>query len=157
MSRDPTPVNSLLERQDFAAMRAQLEFQSRLLQAARLALPENLRSHCVHCVARDDSLILYADSPAWACQLRYYGPHLRLAVEAASGCSYREIRVRNLLPTITGQVPRPRPTPPSAATVEHVRNCAESTTIPEIREAWKRLEQTLENARRKEQGQSERE
>jgi len=149
MNRDPIPVHNLLQAEGFADMRVQLDLQARLLRIVRQALPEILRHHCLHCVPKDESLVLYADNPAWAYQLRFYGQHLRRALEDATGTNYSEIVVHNLMPSRPAELPHAHPNLPSAAMVDHIKSCAGSASCPELREAWERLGRTLEEARRK--------
>jgi hypothetical protein len=57
-------------------LRTQLQEQQRLLQQVQQWLPAPLSTHCHNAAWQQTRLILAADSPVWADQLRYQTPHL---------------------------------------------------------------------------------
>jgi hypothetical protein len=148
MPGNPIPLSGLLGSVGLASIHAQLEGQERLLRAVRQGLPDFLRGHCPHCVAKDDRLVLYVDSPAFASQVRFFGPSLLAHLEQATGQRFRDIQIRNLLPA----APRPgakRPiTPPAPGITEMLRATADNSSSGEIRDALVRLSQTLDRLRR---------
>jgi hypothetical protein len=148
MTDRPEPVAALLKGSAWASVQAELELQARLLAAVRGDLPDSLAPHCRHCVASAERLIVYADSPAFASQLRFCGPNLLAAVESATGRRFREFRVR----TVLDARPRPDPTPPAPAVTAGtaaalVRESAATAASTDIKEALLRLGRTLDRAR----------
>ncbi|MEL6710970.1 MAG: DUF721 domain-containing protein [Pseudomonadota bacterium] len=57
-------------------LRTRLQEQQRLLQQVQHWLPAPLSSHCHSAVLQQTRLVLAADSPVWANQLRYQTPDL---------------------------------------------------------------------------------
>ncbi len=86
----------LLER---AGRRARLE------AAIRAKLPVDLAPHCHLGNWEDGTLVLVADSPAWAARLRYLIPHLRSELE--QHLPLRAIKVR-AAPLVRRPPPGPR-------------------------------------------------
>jgi hypothetical protein len=148
MPGSPAPLKGFLDNAALASIRAQLDVQGRLLRVVRQGLPEFMGSHCRHCVLKEDCLLIYVDSPAFASQVRFYGPSLLAHIESAAGLRVRNIQVRNLLPAAPKPAEKIRPAPPSQATGEMLRTAAENSPSGEIKDALLRLSQTLEEMRR---------
>jgi hypothetical protein len=116
MAAKPEPARRFVKGDVLSPLSAQLAEQQRLLQAVRSNLPEFLAPHCRHCVPRGERLLIYADTPAFASHLRFYGPNLLMRLEQATGQRFRECQVRNLFSVIAeakGKPPSPihRPAP----------------------------------------------
>ncbi len=69
----PIPIGQMLEDSVLSTLKARTHLHKKLLQRIQAALPQNLSDHCIACVLRlDGLLVIYTDSAAWACQLRFY-------------------------------------------------------------------------------------
>jgi hypothetical protein len=149
MPRDPKPVQGLLRGAALASIMAQLDSQGRLLRAVREGLPAFLSIHCRHCIAKGDRLLIYADSPAFASQVRFYGPGLLPRIEQSIGLRFRDIQVRNLLDAAPMDAinKKPRAVPPARGVSELLRESAENAAHEEITEALLRLSRTLAKGR----------
>jgi hypothetical protein len=144
MSGHPEPLKGFLDNSALAALRAQLDLQGQVLRAVRQGLPEFMASHCRHCVLKEERLVIYVDSPAFASQVRFYGPTLRLHLETALGRRIGDIQVRNLLPAAPSPTEAVRFALPSRGTGAIVRAAAENSEPGELRDALLRLSRTLE-------------
>ena len=60
-----------------------------LTEKAQGLLPSGLSAHLTAAIARDQVLVLFTDSPAWATRLRFAAPGLRAALGG-----FREVQVR---------------------------------------------------------------
>jgi hypothetical protein len=148
MPKHPEPVRGLLKGHSFAALRARLDRQARILAAVHPLLPEALRAHCLHCVDKGERLILYVDSPAFAFPLRFHAPALVPHLQA-QGFDFREIQVRNLLTAGTpAPADRPRPVPASPRIGELLLESAENAASDGLKEALSRLGRTVATAHR---------
>jgi hypothetical protein len=122
--------------------------QAEILRRVRQALPDFMGLHCRHCVVRDERLLIYMDSPAFASQLRFYAPSLLEKLDVGSGPRIRDIQVRNLLavaPEPGSSQPKPR-NARSSASGEALVAAAEGMASEEIKAALLRLGRTLRGA-----------
>ena len=89
---------------------------------------------------KDNTLILIADSSAWASKLRYQVATIQRRMEAAPEFArVRNIRVKVAAAEPTTQVPVRRAQALSATTAEGIRKQAESIEDPLLREAILKL------------------
>jgi hypothetical protein len=104
-------------------------------------LDEPLRRHIQVATVQGDTLILIADSPAWAAKLRYLTSDLRRRIaENTVFPEVRSIRVRVAKSGVPRQPDARRPKRPlSKLAVEELRCQAESLEDPVLREALLRL------------------
>lgn len=104
-------------------------------------LEEPLRSHVRVGVMRENSLVLVADSPAWAAKLRYQVPSLHSRI--ASHSAFPDIQTIRVKTAHSGTPPQRGADPPqrplSKAAAEDVRNQARDLEDPVLREAVLRL------------------
>lgn len=79
-----------------------------LVREIRAALPAAARDHVVGCAVRPGLLIVFADSAAWATQLRYLQQDILLAGNEVLGNSARRLQFKVLPPTpVAGNPPGP--------------------------------------------------
>ncbi|MGZ8217163.1 DciA family protein [Methylomagnum sp.] len=144
MAVKPEPARRFIKGDILASLGSQLAEQNRLLQAVQACLPEFLASHCRHCVPKGERLLIYADTPAFASQLRFYGPSLLARLEEITGRRFREFQVRNLLSVMAPPKSKPPPAlqPPTSRAVKTLRDGA-ANSPDEIGEALLRLSRTL--------------
>lgn len=134
MARNPIPLKTLISRQ--APLRRWVEnarAQSLLLEQLTLQLPSAIRSHCVGARLDGDTLVVLADSAAWATRLRYAVPRIMVQFGA------RNLRVRVMpLDSRPRKKVRDRPRmPPEAALM--LAQTAESTEDPALAAVLRRL------------------
>jgi len=71
------PLNNYLQiHTKFATIRAHMQQNQDSLQLVKSLLPEPLNHHCLSLVLKQNHLILYTDSSAWASRLRYFSREL---------------------------------------------------------------------------------
>jgi len=68
--------NYLQINRQFATIQAKMQQNQAALQLVRSLLPTPLNDHCISLVSKQNHLILYTDSPAWASRLRYFSREL---------------------------------------------------------------------------------
>jgi hypothetical protein len=66
-----------------------------LTTSAREALPPEIRPHLTAASVRDDTLVLTADSPAWAARLRFHGREILTFLAAGQGIRASRVSVRS--------------------------------------------------------------
>jgi hypothetical protein len=77
MSNKLRSINSVLRSETaLTKFHARSREHSALLQQVRRLLPSPLDQHCLAAVLRDQRLILFTDSSAWASRLRYFSRDL---------------------------------------------------------------------------------
>lgn len=127
--------NSLLRQlfRDAAENRSQNE-------RIRQLIDEPLRAHVRFALLKNDTVILIADSSAWASKLRYQVAAIQQRMESSPGMDgVRNIRVKVAAAEATTQIPTRRAKALSASTAEGVRSQAESIEDPLLRAAVLKL------------------
>jgi hypothetical protein len=117
---------------------------ARLQEVLRGGLPGPARDHLLVADFNETSLVLLADSPAWAARLRFQVPELLELARTSGGLPrLQTIRVR-----ATASIPEnpasPRRPQRSAAAAQALRQTAGSISDTELRESLLRLSRTLE-------------
>ncbi len=79
------------QNQTTAYFHGQIGQQKRLLQAVQKQLPADLAEHIYCCLIKDNKLLVYTDSAAWASQLRFY--NAALLANIASSAATVQIKV----------------------------------------------------------------
>jgi hypothetical protein len=141
----PQRVSELIPRKALEACLVRIENHRRLLAAIRHLLPPPLAAHCRDCVAGDDTLMLYAESAAWASQLRFYLPRIIEELAKEGHGRYRQGKVRTLALALVAPhaaPPRPAPIRPLPATIAALEAAARASE-GEIGTALARLCATL--------------
>ncbi len=148
MPDNPEHVRQHFRGEAMSIIQAELANQARMLRVVRQGLPDFLGGHCQHCVVEGNRLLIYSDSPAFAYQLRFYGPSLLSKIEEATGQRFQDVRIRNLLPAGPAQAyEKPHVfVPPSPSVGVSLRESAENSPHEEIREALLRLSRAVEEA-----------
>lgn len=147
MAAKPEPVQRFVTGDVLSSLGAQLAEQQQLLRFVQSNLPTFLAPHCRHCVQSGERLLIYADNPAFASQLRFYGPNLLTRLEQATGRRLRECQVRNLLSVIA--MPKGKPSSPIRRPKPKVVNTIRYSAInrrDEVGEALLRLCRALDRA-----------
>ncbi|WJW74945.1 DUF721 domain-containing protein [Thiohalobacter sp. IOR34] len=106
-TRKPVSIGDFFEPLGKSGL-ARLTERSRRLarfdRALRERLPPDLARHCRVGNLRDNVLILYVDSSAWAARLRFHSPQLLRQLRQEGPVKPRDIQVRVMPPA----APRPR-------------------------------------------------
>lgn len=106
----------------------------------RGTLPAALRRHVHLAAIRDGCLVLLADGPAWATQLRYRTPEILTSLPAEPEFDgVRSIRVRTARAGLAPATPAPRRERPGQAAIAALEAQADSTADPRLRAALRRL------------------
>jgi hypothetical protein len=128
----------------------QIEQQRRLLQHVRQSLPENLAKHVCHCLASNNTLLVYTDSAIWASQLRFYNQTLLAAMLSAAAPPTPAVQKVNIkvMTETTGATSqqggkKPQVNIPSADTIDLMQKQSASISDPTLQQALQRLNATL--------------
>ena len=112
----------------------------RLHQLAAADLPEELARHTRLACIRDDTLIIAADSAAWATRARLLGDLWLAAVQQYWPGSIRQLKFRVQQPRLETTVEaRPRQLEPEVC--DHLQDCARHQSDPEMAAILMRLAQ----------------
>lgn len=149
MSDNPVkPVASLMQTPALARIGATLALHRRVLEFVRQALPAHLARHCLDCVVKADSLILYTDSPLFSSQLRFYTAQLRETLQVQHSMTLATIQVRNRCETGRPTAPRRFRVVPSTDVVNLLQSQAAVEPESELGTALGRLGETLSRLNR---------
>lgn len=137
----PTALNELLHHNDFAASHTlrRGQFLQRLQKLLASLLDADSSAHCQVGNLRDDALILYCDSTAWASRLRYQIPTLLGTLQQHKVlASLRRIEIKVMPQQVTQKAHR------SAATLSNTASscilaCADSVNDQALQSALTRL------------------
>ena len=142
MAHSPKSVRQLLKgKPTLKRLELEISAQKALLEQIRAMLPGDLASHCVAARLREQRVVVYADSPAWATRLRFLAPQLPGLLRAVHP-AVREVRVRML-------IHRAPPTPIRRRARQSdegafiIQQSAVNTSDPDLRAALLRLSRAL--------------
>jgi hypothetical protein len=104
----PESISRIVTKFDrLRQLTAQAERLNTLNAAVLSCLPAGLSRHARIATMRDGCLVLQADSPAWAAELRYKTPEILAALAAIPEfASIRSIRVKNRVSSEPAAAPR---------------------------------------------------
>ena len=123
-----------------------LKAQNRLLIDVKKAVPPFLREHCVACVVKENNLILFTDSPAWASRLRFHGASIIDELnQPLRSNTITKVKLRVLIPPTTPKTNREQHSQvPSSKTIHALKSSANTLSNIELKNALSRLALTLE-------------
>ena len=93
-SSKPSRIRSLLENSEASRLISRARALGQLDALVHELIPPPLNQHCRVLALRDDTLIIAADSAAWAARLRYQCPQLARQLAAVSSMNPRTVQVR---------------------------------------------------------------
>ena len=104
------------------------------------ALPKDLAAHCQPGNLRDKTLIIHADSPAWAAKMRFHAPQLIRHLQRQKGLSgLQRCEVRVMPASRPPTSNKPVASEISAQSREQLRSVAKGFQDPRLKEAFERL------------------
>ena len=123
-----------------------LKEQNRLLIDIKKSVPPFLREHCIACVAKENNLILFTDSAAWASQLRFHGVSIIDELnQLLRSNTITKFKLRVLIPSTMPKVSREQhPQIPSPKALHALKGSAHTLSNSELKNALSRLAFTLE-------------
>lgn len=118
----------------------------------REVIPGQLAKHLSDCIIKENRLLLYVESAAWASQLRFYSPIIRTMLATKFPETIDAVQVKVLVhnPVMLSRNDHRRANIPSPATIACLRRSIQSSPDSELKEALLRLSETL----RRQSGQS---
>ncbi|MDP3008737.1 MAG: DUF721 domain-containing protein [Methylococcales bacterium] len=133
-----TPLS--YKNQTMAYFQGQIGQQKRLLHAVQKLLPTELAAHVHCCLIRDNKLLVYTDSPAWASQLRFY--HATLLANISPTVADVQVKVTQQVGFVAGaerkaQLPCPEK-------IECIKNDSLNIDDEPLQAALLKLSATLE-------------
>lgn len=143
MATHPISIRGFLTNKDLANLNRTLNLHRQTLAEIKKNLPPVLADHCIHCVPKQDQLIVYADTAAFASQLRFFAPALLEALASTTPAGFKEIQIRIAIPTAHQERATNKTFPLTEAAGIHVNKTAEACQSEEIRLSLLRLGRTL--------------
>ena len=119
-----------------------------LLSVIQGGLPDALHKHCKDCVADGTRLVLFAESPVWAFQLRFHAPSILNRLREEHGLNYRNIEIRSLPPTEQRRPGDGQSSMPTARAAAAIGACADQAGTEELKKSLERLAVTLKRRAR---------
>lgn len=135
------------QRRAMASLMAQNRYHTRIQSFIQRRLPGFLAEHCRACVARDELLIVFTDSPAWATQLRFTLPGMLGELRTAFHSDWQRTQIRVLNPREPVAAARTAAVP-AIPTIRLVQAAAACSPSPELRDSLLRLTATWRNRSR---------
>ena len=114
------------------------------LQAARHALPDYMRDHCLYCVAKNKRIILFTHSSVWAAQLRFYQTVMIASVNRSLDGNFNSLLVRITPPSDPLPERLRKPRLPSLQTIELLRRTARFAGNDRLKSALLELAASIE-------------
>lgn len=96
MGGKPTLLKDLLAGNDLSQLVVRAREAGELASQVRGLLPEELAAHVTGAVLREETVVILADSAAWASRIRFHAPGLleRLAPRFDGGLARVRVKVR---------------------------------------------------------------
>jgi hypothetical protein len=138
--------NYLQNNVEFATIRAQMQQNHSSLEQVQGLLPAPLNDHCIGLVVKNDQLILYADSSAWASRLRYFSSELSARLRK-NNSDINKISVKVMMDNREAKtIPKDRGAQPlSAENADFIQRVADHTPDPDLQAALRRLSSHRKN------------
>ena len=105
-----------------AKIRSRVESNQQLLQKVRNSLPENLAHQAASCLLKDNTLIIYAHSSAWATRLRFHANLIHDFLRRQSYNKIQTIKIRVLSPQTPERYAAKHPVTPSVQGIAAVKD-----------------------------------
>lgn len=134
-------LQNLLESPDIRRILQQTRLHSAIHRQLSGLLPRLLADHCLGCVARDDRLIVYTDSPAWATQLRFTLAPLLAELKSTFHARWQRVTVK-VLPHPVAKTSQRRAPIPGDSIVAQMDSAAAFSSSTQIRSSLLRLTAT---------------
>ncbi|MFZ2727223.1 MAG: DciA family protein [Methylococcaceae bacterium] len=118
--------------------------QKKLLRCVQSALPEGFAQQARHCVLKDELLLVYVDSSAWASKLRFLTHVILTAVSVlAPQVTKVDIRLMSQVMGVTTATPSRKANLPSINTIETLHKDSLAIKDEELKSALLSLSETL--------------
>ena len=117
---------------------ARAQAYARLNERIATDIPAELHGHCRVACIRDDTLVIVAESAAWASRARLHSAEWLHAVRKHWPASIRQLKFRVQTPPFgeaAEKVPRQLP----ATVCDHLARCAETQRDPQMADILRRL------------------
>jgi hypothetical protein len=144
MATHPISIRGFLNYKNLAELNRTLNLHRQTLAEIKKNLPPVLADHCIHCVPKQDRLIVYVDTAAFASQLRFFAPTLIDALASTTYSGFKEIKIRIAMPTAHPEGATKKALPLTETAAIHVSKTAETCQSEEIRLSLLRLGRTLQ-------------
>ena len=147
MNGKPKPLKNYLQNcTEFATILANMQQNSSILELVQGLLPPPLNEHCIGLVAKNDQLILFTSSSAWASRMRFFSPELitklknnNIYISKVSVKVMMDILERKNSPRHGGAQPL------STRSANLIQRVADHTADPDLQAALRRLSSHRKN------------
>lgn len=136
------------DRNMIANYKYQISIQTKVLQAIKASLPNNLSSHALHCVFSDNKISLYTDSATWSSQLRFYRQAILQAASNSNQGVFETLKIK-IIPKINKLENKNLAKTPSSENIDYILDQAESQSDEKLQSALLNLGNTLRNKAKK--------
>lgn len=143
MTYMPRRLNSFFCGSTLSGMAAIVADQEELLRQVREALPTGLQGHCLHCLRKNDTLIIQVESAAQATLMRFHSSAILAKLFNTNTLQIRKIQIRSLPASGDITRERSRAQSPSKAAAHQLIASADNFESEEIKSALRRLGRTL--------------
>ncbi|RLA17626.1 MAG: hypothetical protein DRQ62_14740 [Gammaproteobacteria bacterium] len=127
-----------------STIQLQLIKHRRILTIILSVSPEKIQTHIKDCVIKNNTLLIYVSSAAWASQLRFCSAQIQQAVNAQSNERINKIRIRVLAPEPFKMQEEITKVIPSVESINMLRDNADSLAEGKLKDALLGLSKALQ-------------
>lgn len=125
----------------------QIAKQAKVLRSIQRALPDEISPHILYCTISGKKISLYADSPVWTSQLRFYKQAILKAATDSKQGSFDTFQAK-IIPKVREVVIEKKTVTPSEESIDLLLSQAEHQTNDELKSALLNLGSTLKKRRK---------
>ena len=132
-------INTLQSR-PLNQLQHKINAQYHLTKRVKTLLPEPLAEQVLHCISKDNTLILYTHSAVWASQLRFYS---RTITDSLTREQITTLHIKVIQKPSFSNTPKRKPNIPSTEKIEFLKTYSDTVQDGQLKTALLKLSNTL--------------
>ncbi len=132
-----------LQSKTLSQLQLQIIAQQQLTQRIKAVLPEILAKQVLHCILKNNQLLLYTHSANWASQLRFYSHVIIEATTVPNGVAITTLQTRVIAKPSVLEADTRKINMPSAEKIEFLTTYSDSIQDEQLKIALLKLTFTL--------------
>jgi len=123
---------------------SQVNQQNKLRKQVQALLPLALGKHAQSCRIKNETLIIYTDSAAWASQFRFHAKNIQQALNLRVKGNINSVQIKILATTVKQQIIPRHPKYPSFENIKQLKQTNNPDSGDKLEQALFKLSETLE-------------
>jgi hypothetical protein len=136
------PIAALQSR-SLSQLQHHIATQQQLTQHVKNVLPESLANQVLHCILKNNQLLIYTHSANWASQLRFYSRVIIDATTESIGVAISTVQTKVIAKPNAPDANSRKVNVPSAEKIEFIRDYSASIQDDQLKAALLKLSETL--------------